>query len=476
MATANGGAPAAGGQGQEQAQGGSLLKSLTGMFRMALMWYAFKQFFGGKSSPKNAGEVVYLEPSLTRGTPVDVHFFVTDDGGLASTWWQAATKLDPTVSFENVPLASGDSRIVEYVYRPSEHAQNNGSVSVHAVFTKHGHSFDPKDATFDKSSTWGFTKSLTTYKEQVGGKSGVNLLSKDEEAEQKRQEPLPVLNYLKPNITVQFIEDYNKLNAAQVPPHMAMNILNRINETHYSPHVYWNEFWILRDYLIPLNETVVEQTIFFTVEPLSSWKAQMMSSMDNSFMLQEQWGMSSSGESDEVKRIFLEGNPYFLALTVVVSLLHSVLDVLAFKSDIGFWKDNKSMKGLSARSVMLNAFCQLIISLYLLDNETSTVVLLSSFAGTAIEFWKITKAMDVSVVASWPYLSVKDRASYAESDTDKHDREAMKYLSYLLYPLAGGYAIYSLLYETHKSWYSFCLSTLVGAIYLCVSIGRSTAT
>ena len=142
---------------------------------------------------------------------------------------------------------------------------------------------------------------------------------------------------------------------------------------------------------------------------------------------------------------------------------------------LSIWKDNKSMKGLSARSVMLNAFCQLIISLYLLDNETSTVVLISSFAGTAIEFWKITKAMDVSVVASWPYLSVKDKASYCESDTDKHDREAMKYLSYLLYPLAGGYAVYSLLYDTHKSWYSFCLSTLVGAIYLCVLIDRPAA-
>ncbi len=34
MATANENAPAAGGQGQEQGQGGSLLKSLMGMFRM----------------------------------------------------------------------------------------------------------------------------------------------------------------------------------------------------------------------------------------------------------------------------------------------------------------------------------------------------------------------------------------------------------------------------------------------------------
>jgi hypothetical protein len=42
-----------------------------------------------------------------------------------------------------------------------------------------------------------------------------------------------------------------------------------------------------------------------------------------------------------VKRVFLEGNPYLLALTMVVSMLHTVFDVLAFKNDIGFWKNNK---------------------------------------------------------------------------------------------------------------------------------------
>lgn len=32
------------------------------------------------------------------------------------------------------------------------------------------------------------------------------------------------------------------------------------------------------------------------------------------------------------QRVFLEGNPYLLAITMVVSLLHSVFDFLAFKN------------------------------------------------------------------------------------------------------------------------------------------------
>ena len=52
------------------------------------------------------------------------------------------------------------------------------------------------------------------------------------------------------------------------------------------------------------------------------------------------------------------------------------------------------------------------------------------------------------------------------SETKKHDADAVRYLSYVLYPLLAGYAVYALCYETHKSWYSFILNTLVGAVYM----------
>lgn len=78
---------------------------------------------------------------------------------------------------------------------------------------------------------------------------------------------------------------------------------------------------------------------------------------------------------DEIKRIFLEGNPYFLAITMVVSLLHTVFDMLAFRSDIGFWSKNKSMEGLSARTVIINACCQVVVFLYILNNETSMLII-----------------------------------------------------------------------------------------------------
>ena len=42
-------------------------------------------------------------------------------------------------------------------------------------------------------------------------------------------------------------------------------------------------------------------------------------------------------DQDSVKEAFLETNVYLLALTFVISIVHSVFEFLAFKNDIQFW-------------------------------------------------------------------------------------------------------------------------------------------
>lgn len=51
----------------------------------------------------------------------------------------------------------------------------------------------------------------------------------------------------------------------------------------------------------------------------------------------------SDEEQDSVKEAFLETSPYLLALTVIVSMTHSVFEFLAFKNDIQFWKNRSSL-------------------------------------------------------------------------------------------------------------------------------------
>ncbi|KAL7257067.1 hypothetical protein ACSBR1_010906 [Camellia fascicularis] len=64
------------------------------------------------------------------------------------------------------------------------------------------------------------------------------------------------------------------------------------------------------------------------------------------------YGSMLEGEADDLKRVFLEGNPYLLVITMIVSVFHSIFNFLAFKNDIQFWNKNKSTEGLSAKSVI----------------------------------------------------------------------------------------------------------------------------
>jgi hypothetical protein len=57
---------------------------------------------------------------------------------------------------------------------------------------------------------------------------------------------------------------------------------------------------------------------------MSYFKFQMFASMTFGFQEAAKQGGSSTAELDEVKRMLIETNPWFLALTGVVSVLHVV--------------------------------------------------------------------------------------------------------------------------------------------------------
>lgn len=68
-------------------------------------------------------------------------------------------------------------------------------------------------------------------------------------------------------------------------------------------------------------------------------------------------------------------------------------------------------------------------------------------------------------IDKFPYVSLENSSDYNRT-TSEFDKTASRYLYMALCPLFVGYIIYSLFYESHKSWYSFILSSLVGFIYI----------
>lgn len=105
--------------------------------------------------------------------------------------------------------------------------------------------------------------------------------------------------------------------------------------------------------------------------------------------------------------------------------------------------------------------------MYLFDNETSWLILVQSVVELGLMVWKILKTTKFKFREDkkFPYIQLDHNITY-KSTTQEFDKTAMKYLYRLLVPLFIGYMIYSLIYEEHKGWYSFFLSSCVGFIYL----------
>jgi len=245
----------------------------------------------------------------------------------------------------------------------------------------------------------------------------------------------------------------------------------------YYPVLYNNEFWMTSEKMIAINSTLIgrEIPLKLSYNTLSMWKWQMMTSMEKQWESQANMNSMlkmggdddddvSKKESDMMRNLLMDTNPVLLVVTAVVSCLHSLFDMLAFKNDIKFFKNKKSMAGISLRTMVVNLFFQGVVFLYLVDNDTSFMILVSNGVGLAIEVWKLTRAVkfgfeDGKIV--WT-----EAETYKNSKTKEFDEIATNHLLYITAPLMIGYSIYSLVNLKHKGWYSWILSSIVGFIYM----------
>lgn len=274
----------------------------------------------------------------------------------------------------------------------------------------------------------------------------------------------------KPTLPIVLVVGTDELVLAQLPP-TAANLfrVSKLQKWYYPP-MHVDEFWQLRDSLLDMNDTVSSVVLQATFTPIGLYKWSLYRQFDNVWQRQLELGAIGPKEVDEVKRMFVETNPILLITTFIVSIAHTVLETLAFKNDISHWRNIKSFEGVSVRSMIWRIAMEAIIFLYLWDNDTSWMIVVGNFVGLLIEVWKLCKAVKFEKFGEgrlfWiiPWFKMSDRESYSRK-TKEYDDQAMKYLSYVMYPLVVGYAIYSLWYQKHRSWYSWMINSLVGAVY-----------
>lgn len=458
------------------------------MFNMMVVWAISRFFFGGQRSANQTSVNPQMKSSIASANlfgkdfPMDLYVYISEDRHEPDffdprelRWVQRNIIYDDWTQGEE-----GDSTFhTDIDIELSPKVQNNGSIWLHAYFVKSG--FVPVEEDRDAKNyspiyTLHKRKQLNKFKRRRY-KDTHNLITGKTEKSIQEQEKIKnkikeeVVSHWHPNLTINMVYDHTAWSPESVPSQLSEFIEFEHQTGKYFPIVYMNEYWNLqRDYQ-PINDTVKRVQLSLTYKPIGLLKWQMYAAQG----MQNKWAnmmgtepVDNEDEQDYIKEALLDTSPILLGLTIVVSLAHSVFEFLAFKNDIQFWRDRKSLEGLSVRSVFFNLFQTMVVLLYVLDNDTSMLIRLSIFVGLFIELWKIPKVTNIKIDRENKYLGIipkirfEDKGSYVESSTKEYDMMAYKYLSWVVFPLFIGYAIYSLLYNEHKGWYSFVLNMTYG--------------
>uniref|UniRef100_A0A8C2WH25 Lipid scramblase CLPTM1L n=1 Tax=Cyclopterus lumpus TaxID=8103 RepID=A0A8C2WH25_CYCLU len=277
----------------------------------------------------------------------------------------------------------------------------------------------------------------------------------------------PPVSHWRTRLTLNIVGDHFLFDKEHLPSdvHRYLRVFQNGKKMVYLPLLFVDELSNRVKDLVEINSTSKELPLTISYDSISLGRLRFWIHMQDAVFSLQQFGFTEK-DADEIKGIFVDTNLYFLALTFLVAAFHLLFDFLAFKNDISFWKQKKSMVGMSSKAVLWRCFSTIVVFLYLFDEQTSLLVLIPAGVGSIIEVWKVKKALKIQV--SWKGgkpTFLFGKLDESERRTEEYDTLAMKYLSYLLYPMCIGGAVYALIFLRYKSWYSWLINSLVNGVY-----------
>ena len=245
-----------------------------------------------------------------------------------------------------------ENRGIDSIIQVPKEVQNNGTLWAHFYIALQGYPLDPEAKAYDPAKAYHFSRSLSVVlpkkkvvktRKLVGGTANT-------EDQGEETSTATFVSYYHPNFTMSFIPDSGTQSYVNMHPAVRQHIQleasgardNSGQNGWYYPILFVNTFWQLRSHMMELNSTVKTLPLHISLNNLANWKFSLYASIDEG-MKQNQRQAATGGpisaagdgsEFEEFKRVLIDTNVYLLSTTAIVSLLHTVFEALAFKSDI----------------------------------------------------------------------------------------------------------------------------------------------
>ena len=245
-----------------------------------------------------------------------------------------------------------DKREIDTTFPVPVEVQQNGTLWAHFYVALAGHELDPTAKGYNSALAYHFLRPLNVIlpkKKVVRTKKLLGGSNHTEDVDKDTPSGPTYASYYHPNFTLSVIPDSGTFNYPSLHPAVRQFLVLENTGARdasgqngwYYPIFFVNTFWQLRDHMTELNSTVKQLPLHISLNNLKNWKFSLYASLDEGMKQNQKQAASGAltaggdgSEFEEFKRILVDTNIYLLSTTAVVSLLHTVFEMLAFKSDI----------------------------------------------------------------------------------------------------------------------------------------------
>ena len=239
----------------------------------------------------------------------------------------------------------------------------------------------------------------------------------------------------------------------------------------YEPLLYVDDLSVRRGHLQVMSNNVTwpDPRLYLKFTPTSVTMHVYKSTMQH--VLDMSGPFLGENEQEELRYWMSDYRRTMYLLTQLITMVHLLLEYLAFRDDWMFFVGRKSFSGGSSSSATFSVVRSVVIFLYLHDADTSAIVLFTIGKDILWNAYKLVKVTKPRLVwaggLSLPSLAYLETSQMTEEEAVivGYDRYAMLNISMAIYPLVAGLAVYSLVYYNYSSWWSWLIGSLADSVY-----------